>query len=435
MTTAARDAGRAAFLAFAVFGAFWGVWGASVPRIQGRAGVGDGELGLALMFVGAGALPAMLLTGRALDRLGLALAGPAVAALGLSGAAMAYAATGLTALCVGLALVGAASGAADVAMNAVAGRAEVLSGRPVITRAHGVFSASVVAGSLGTGLGALLGAPAGVPFLVVAAASLAAGHLLVRTLPGGRRPVSGGGPAGAAGDTDPSDTAPDHAGPGAAPGDTVPGNTALDDTAPVGEGAGGLGLAALVALGLLGALAFASENAHQSWSAVFAHVELGVSVGIAAVAPAVFAGVVAVARFAIGSLGAAYARRVLLAGALTAAAGAGVVAVAPSLAVAVAGLVLAAAGTGVLFPTLMGIVSRAVEERKRGSAVSIVTSVAYTGFLLGPVYVGLWAESVGLRGAMLGVGALGLLLLVLVPAVLSRVAPRPGRPVRLGRDG
>ena len=42
--------------------------------MQDQAGVSDGELGLALLFVGAGALPAMLLVGRALDRWGLQVA-------------------------------------------------------------------------------------------------------------------------------------------------------------------------------------------------------------------------------------------------------------------------------------------------------------------------------------------------------------------------
>ena len=69
-----RNLVTSAFVAFAAFGAFWGVWGASVPRVQDQAGIGDGELGFALLFVGAGALPAMLLVGRALDRWGLRVA-------------------------------------------------------------------------------------------------------------------------------------------------------------------------------------------------------------------------------------------------------------------------------------------------------------------------------------------------------------------------
>src|SRR5215204_1399407 len=119
-----------AFVAFAAFGSFWGVWGASVPRVQHQAGISDGQLGFALLFVGAGALPAMLLVGRALDRWGLRVAALVNCALGAVGGGLALTAVNLASLCVGLAFVGAASGAADVAMNAVAGRAEKVAGRP-----------------------------------------------------------------------------------------------------------------------------------------------------------------------------------------------------------------------------------------------------------------------------------------------------------------
>src|SRR5690348_7018608 len=133
-----------AFVAAAAFGAFWGVWGASVPRVQHQAGIGAGQLGFALLFIGAGALPAMLLAGKVLDRWGLKVAAVLIGGLGLAGAGLALTAVDLTSLCVGLAVVGAVSGAADVAINAVAGRAEKIARRPVITRAHGVFSSLVV---------------------------------------------------------------------------------------------------------------------------------------------------------------------------------------------------------------------------------------------------------------------------------------------------
>ncbi|WP_203784026.1 MFS transporter, partial [Asanoa ferruginea] len=177
-------------------------------------------------------------------------------------------------------------------------------------------------------------------------------------------------------------------------------------------------IAPLLLVGVLGALAFASENAHQSWSAVFAHDELHAGVGRSAVAPAVFAAVVAVTRFATGGLPAAHARTVLVTGAFAAAAGTALIAAAPTLLVAGLGLGVAAAGTAVLFPTLVGVVSRNVDESRRGRATSIVTTVSYLGFLLGPVYVGLWADAVGLRGAMLAVAALAAGLLVLTRPLL-----------------
>ena len=178
----------ASFLAFAAFGAFWGAWGASVPRVQDQAGVGDGELGVALLFVGAGALPAMLLTGRALDRFGLRVAAGLIAALGLAGAVLAVVAVDVVTLSAALALVGATSGAADVAMNSVAGRAESEAGRPVITRAHGVFSAAVVVTTLLTGAAAAADLAVAVPFLVVAALSVVAGARLLVVLPGRAAP-------------------------------------------------------------------------------------------------------------------------------------------------------------------------------------------------------------------------------------------------------
>jgi MFS family permease len=384
-----------ACVSFAAFGAFWGVWGASVPRVQRQAGLGDGELGFALLFIGLGALPAMLLAGKALDRWGLRVASVATGALGAIGAGLALTAVNLASVCAGLALVGATSGAADVANNAVAGRAEQIAGRPVITRAHGIFSSFVVLATLATGLASAASLSLAVPFLAVAVLSLAAGASLLKTLPAGAAATTRPAAASARRDADP---------------------------AP----AGWRWAVPFLLVGVLGALAFASENAHQSWSAVFAHDELRSGAGLSAVAPAVFAGTVAVTRFATGGLKAAHARTVLLAGALGAAAGAAVIAAAPTLFVAALGLALAAAGTGVLFPTLVGIVSRSVDESRRGRATSVVTTVSYLGFLVGPVYVGLWADAVGLRGAMLAVAALAVALFVLTPALLRLSGLRHG---------
>jgi MFS family permease len=372
-----------AFVAFAAFGSFWGVWGASVPRVQHQAGIGDGQLGLALLFVGAGALPAMLLAGRALDRWGLKVAAVVIAALGGVGAGLALTAVNLASLCVGLAFVGATSGAADVAMNAVAGRAEKIASRPVITRAHGIFSSLVVLASLASGLASAASLPLAVPFTAVAVLSLVAGASLLKTLPAGV-------------------TARQH--------DRI----RAADPAPFGRRE----IVPFLLIGVLGALAFASENGHQSWSAVFAHDELHAGAGLSAVAPAVFAGTVAITRFSIGGLKAAHARTAVLAGALAAAVGAAVIAAAPTLFIAGLGLAAAAAGTAVLFPTLLGVVSRNVDESRRGRATSVVTTVSYLGFLVGPVYVGLWADAVGLRGAMLAVAALAVGLFVLTPALL-----------------
>jgi MFS family permease len=368
-----------AHLGFLAFGAFWGVWGASIPRLREVAGVTDAQLGLALLFVGAGALPSMLFIGRVLDRRGLAIGGLLLVVLGSCGAATAaVAAGGMAQLCLCFAGVGAVSGAADVALNTLAGRVEHLAGRPVITPAHATFSAAVVLGSLGAGIASAMDVPNAVPFLVVVV-------------------VAGGAAIGIGG----------FARQGAAsPKPSVP-------EAETREGVGDVVL--LLGIGVLGALAFAGENAHQSWSAVFLEDEVAAPAGFSAAGPAVFAAVVALTRLAVARVSPRHARRVLAVGAVTAAAGAIVLAWAPTLPTALVALAIAAAGGAVLFPTLLGMMSRSVPENRRGRATSVVTTVAYLGFLLGPAYVGLLAQWVGLRGAMVGIGALAVVLALLIP--------------------
>ena len=74
-------AAYAPYAAFAAFGIFWGAWGAALPALRTQAGVSEGQLGTALLFVGLGALPAMAFTGRAVDRFGLRVAAWLLAAL------------------------------------------------------------------------------------------------------------------------------------------------------------------------------------------------------------------------------------------------------------------------------------------------------------------------------------------------------------------
>ncbi|MEU3170001.1 MFS transporter [Streptosporangium sp. NPDC006930] len=384
---------RTAYVGFAAFGAFWGVWGASVPAIRAQAELGDGQLGTALLFVGAGALPAMLVTGRAVDRWGLRVAAFLLVTLGAVGTLVAVAGRDFWSLSAGLALLGASSGAADVAINAAAASAERASGRPVITRAHGTFSAMVVVGSLSAGLllGGL-GAPVVAPFLLVAAASAGAALAVAAD----RRTASSA-----------EDVVPDAA--GAARGRHV------------------VRLFPLLVVGGLGALAFAVENAHQSWGAVYLADVAGAGPALASAGPAVFAAVVALTRFAAGAFGSRYATVMLISGAVTAAAGTLLVSGARSVPVVLLGLALAAAGTVVLFPTLMGVVAAQVGEAARGRATSVVATVAYLGFLAGPVYVGRWAEATGLSGAMVAVAALAAALAALSWPTL-RTAVRTGSP-------
>jgi MFS family permease len=395
---------RPTYLAFAAFGSLWGAWGAALPAVRDAAGVSEGQLGTALLCIGAGALPAMLLTGRAVDRFGGRVVAITLVLMASCGMAVATAARSGASLAVLLLLLGATSGAADVGNNAVAGAAERIAGRAVVTRAHGVFSAGVVVASLVTGGIEAAGLPVVVAFGLVLAASLVAGRALWPV----RLTAGMGEPAPVA----------------------VPGRRSASWVLP------------LVAAGAVAALALAVENAHQSWGAVFLADQLSVGSGLTAVAPAVFAGVTAATRFAVGASERLPAGALLTAGAVAAAAGSALLARSSTPVAALAGMALAAAGTSVLFPTLLRATLHGVRPEVRGRATSAVATTAYLGFVLGPVYVGGLADAAGLRSAVLGVAALAGVLSVVAwpvarwagravatPAVSSPGVRRPRRPV------
>jgi MFS family permease len=372
-----------AYLGFALFGAFWGCWGASIPAIRDQADVSEAQLGTALLFVGAGALPAMLASGRVVDRWGERAAAVLLTALGGAGILVAALAQSFVTLTVALAVVGAASGAADVGINTMAGAAQRATGGPIVSRAHATFSAAVVAGSLLTGALASAGASPVLSFSLVAAAAVATAAAIARSAP-----------------------ATAHA-------ETAPG-----DRRRIGR------LGMVLALGALGALAFAVENGHQNWSALYLRDVLDAGPAVAAAGPAVFAGVVAITRLVTGGLGLRRPALLLGCGALVAAAGTAVVGAAGSVAVGLGGLALAAAGTAVLFPTLLGVLTEIVPGHARGAATSVLTVVAYLGFTAGPVYVGFWADAAGLPGAMTALALLAVALALVAPLTLWRRSPR-----------
>ncbi|WP_235945696.1 MFS transporter [Metallococcus carri] len=294
-------------------------------------------------------------------------------------------------------LVGASSGAADVAINALAGRAEHVSDRPLITRSAGLFSVGVVLASLGTG--ALLGAGLSLiaVFGVVAAAILALALTTHLT------------------------SAPLHLPPHDSAAETDDHNPRVPPTNSI---------APLLAVGLIAALAYAVENAHQSWGAVMLTDVFRASPQVAAAAPAAFAATAAVARLTLAPLSRSHPTAILLGGGTLAAAGSVVLATAPSVAVALVGLVLAALGTATLFPTLLSRSLRGVAPAQHGRATSTIGATAYLGFLLGPAYVGALTEVSDLRGALLGVAALALLFTLAATPISAWAAGHrrmPGR--------
>jgi MFS family permease len=356
--------------AFAAFGVFWGAWGAALPAVQSHANVDDGQLGVALLCIGAGALVSMRLAGTLVDRWGAAALPATMAAFGVAAALPGLASSTLT-LCAALLVLGAASGAVDVANNAEGTRSETATGRPILSLAHATFSACVVAGSLAAG--GLRSAGASAELVLV----LVGGLVVAIALALSRAPAAGGEVAAT--------------------------RTSLRHLPRI-----------LLVLGGLCALAFFVENAWQSWGAVHLESDLDASPALGALAPALFAGAAAASRLGGHALVGRFDEILLMrAGAVAGAAGTVVAAIAPAAALALGGIVVAGAGISICAPILFSLAGRNADETVRGAAVSIVTTIAYLGFLVGPAAVGLLANATSLRASLACGGVIALALAAL----------------------
>jgi MFS family permease len=341
--------------AFAAFGAFWGAWGVLLPDVKEQVGASVAELGAALLAVGLAALPAMLATGRIVDRTGaralppvLVLFAAAVVLPGLTGS--------VWQLALAMALVGAASGALDVVVNVAATAVEASGGLRIMQIAHALFSAGFLVAAIAVGLAREAGAEP-LPLLIACSGLLLATAWVNRGAP--------------------------HA----------PGPTRRRPR---------LGFSRrLAVLGGLCAVAFVVESGIENWSALFLEDEFEATPAVSGLGPGLFAAAMVAGRTLGQGLEARAGDRLLLAGgALTAAGGLALAAVAPGIPGALIGFALGGAGISVAAPTLFGAAGRGATDAERGSAVASVTTLAYLGFLMGPFLMGTVSGALGLRAGM-----------------------------------
>jgi predicted MFS family arabinose efflux permease len=152
-----RPEARGALAAFLAFGAFWGGWAVLVPSVQTAVGASKGQLGLALLGIGLGSIPAMTLVRRFVDR-GLHLILP-VSFVALAGAALLPAIVGSVAMLGAVLFVlGAFSGVLDVAINADIAAIEAETGTRLMQLAHAFFSIGVIVGAAIAGIMRQVGA-------------------------------------------------------------------------------------------------------------------------------------------------------------------------------------------------------------------------------------------------------------------------------------
>ena len=359
---------------FVTLGLFWGAWASVLPSVQDATGVSKGALGVAMLFVSLGSIPAMFFVAAPLvDRFG-------ARAVAFGAAAFAAASTlpGLASsfplLVVTLTAAGMASGVLDVSINANAGRIESVTKARLMPLAHGLYSVGVLAGAVGAGLARNAGAGRE-PILLAVSACVALTAVA------------------AAGDRAPVHTEPSR----------------------------GIRLArSLIVIGLIGAAAFVVEGGIESWSALFLARVHHADPAVSGLGPGVFAASMAAGRF-LGQAARRFDDRVLLsAGAAGSVAGCMLAAASPSATLALVGFAIAGAGVSLNAPIVFGLAGRRPDA---ATAVATVTTIGYVGLLVGPPLVGLVAQATSLRVSFAVLAAIG--AAVAVAATRKRRRRRP----------
>jgi hypothetical protein len=383
---ALRRSRAATRVQFLVLGVLIGAWGAHIPSIKAHHGLSEGSLSAVLLAAAVGAVSSLFTAGRVMAALGArrTAAGAAVLGGGLLGSVLAFQGLPISLLLLQVVALGACMCLFDVALNTEGTTLERLGGRPVMSQLHGMFS---VGGMLGAGaVAALLGVGIA-PGVQLWALGLGVGLVAVWAARGmlqeeGRATV--GMPQSAA---------------------------QAHFVWPRGQ---------LLVIGLLILAGMTAEGAMYDWCVLYLQQELGQPQSQAALGYAVFSASMAASRFAGDALRARYDERTLLrCGAGLAAGAMAVVLLSAHPVVAWVGFALVGAGLAPVAPILFSAATR-VPGVSPAAAIASVTSVGYSGFMLGPPIIGALATASSLTWA-LGVVVLAAALLA---GGAGKVAPK-----------
>ena len=356
---------RIATALFAGLGGQVGLWVVLIPELVAARGLSAGELGVALGVMAATSILSLIAAGRVIDRVGrrpLACAGAAgmgaaIVLLGLVEASWALLPT--------VAVYGLANGMLDLGANTIGADVEREHGERVMIRLHAGFSGAAAALALITSVA--LTAGAGHRALYVAGgAALVALALVVA-----RAPL-------------PSHVRVEH------------------EDAPPGAL---LHLPGVVTALLLVTVCFLGDGAIEGYVPLYLRDLLGAGALLTGIGVAAFH-----SASLVGRLTAARAQARLGERGLITASGAGacvgmllvVLAEAPSL--AAVGLLVVGMSLAPVVPTALSVAGRA-DPRRAGAAVSLVTTVGYSAFVVGPPAVGALADATSLRTALVPVVA------------------------------
>jgi fucose permease len=176
-------------------------------------------------------------------------------------------------------------------------------------------------------------------------------------------------------------------------------------------------------------LALMAEGAMGDWAAVFLREYPRAGMDGAAMGFAGFSLAMAAGRFAGDWVRRRWGARILLcAGGLAAAIGMTAALIMPGLVLSVLGFTLFGLGLANMIPILFGAAGR-VRGMTPGVGIAAVATTGYAGLLAGPPLIGMTAELVGLRLALVAI-VCGVLAIALFARVVSNDATN--RPERRG---
>ena len=339
---------RATRLQFFVLGVVVGTWGSHIPSVTARYSLSEATLSIVLLTVAVGTVSALLIAGRVIARLG---ARNTAAVCGLAmGVSLCFVLehSSFAALLAAMLVFGASMSLFDVAVNTEGSELECLGGRPIMSNLHGLFSVGGMAGAALTfALLDLRITPQVQLFAVgasVGALALLASRPMLAT----------------------------HA-------STVHESGIAHFAWPKGI---------LLLIGILAFAGMTAEGILYDWSVLYLKQELGMTQARAALGYATFTASMALARFGGDGLRARFSERAVLGCSATVAAVAmALMLISANAWVAFVGLAVVGAGLAPVAPILFNAATR-VRGVSRAAAIASVTTIGYSGFIVGPPVIG-----------------------------------------------
>lgn len=371
----------AVFVTFVLNGFAFASFASRLPAVRDALGLAPENVGLLLLGVSTGALVAMPVSGRVVQRLGAKrtiLAFAAVNGVGLLAGAWLVEADRVWLVVPALVLVGMGTGVWDAAMNLEGAAVEQRLGRAIMPRFHAGFSLGTM---IGAGIGALA-AGVDAPLVTHLGIALPLGYatLVVVSrwfLPAGTH-----------------DAAPeDHA--------ERPRSAWLEPRT--------------ILVGLVVLAAALTEGAANDWVSLAVVDGFGVDNHVGALGFGLFVTAMTAMRLLGTGLLDRYGRvttlRIVSALSLV---GLLIFGLAPALWLAAIGVVLWGMGAALGFP--VGMSAASDDPRRAPARVAVVATIGYSAFLAGPPLLGLLAGHLGYRHALLAVAVPVVIGLLVIPA-------------------